>query len=124
MWLPLPGEDTASHAGETFSDITDQAPVQHVQLVQTGSVATHSTGLIMCVYSCSPFEVQVSEEAGPQKVRAWGPGLETGMVGKSADFVVEAIGTEVGTLGTSHRWWGWGSKYGTEWSCNTLFMSL
>uniref|UniRef100_A0A8D3CQE7 Filamin C, gamma b (actin binding protein 280) n=1 Tax=Scophthalmus maximus TaxID=52904 RepID=A0A8D3CQE7_SCOMX len=48
-----------------------------------------------------PFEVQVSEEAGPQKVRAWGPGLETGMVGKSADFVVEAIGTEVGTLGFS-----------------------
>ena len=26
-------------------------------------------------------------------------GLETSMVGKSADFVVEAIGTEVGTLG-------------------------
>lgn len=48
----------------------------------------------------SPFEVHVSGEAGPQKVRAWGPGLETGMVGKSADFVVEAIGTEVGTLGT------------------------
>lgn len=53
--------------------------------------------------SFSPFEVQVSEEAGPQKVRAWGPGLETGMVGKSADFVVEAIGTEVGTLGTSRQ---------------------
>ncbi|XP_019753210.1 filamin-C-like isoform X3 [Hippocampus comes] len=49
----------------------------------------------------SPFQVYVSEEAGPQKVRAWGPGLETGMVGKSADFVVEAIGTEVGTLGFS-----------------------
>ncbi|XP_065146018.1 filamin-C isoform X1 [Paramisgurnus dabryanus] len=49
----------------------------------------------------SPFEVTISEEAGPQKVRAWGPGLETGMVGKSADFVVEAIGTEVGTLGFS-----------------------
>uniref|UniRef100_A0A3Q2PCJ9 Filamin C n=1 Tax=Fundulus heteroclitus TaxID=8078 RepID=A0A3Q2PCJ9_FUNHE len=49
----------------------------------------------------SPFEVNVGEEAGPQKVRAWGPGLETGMVGKSADFVVEAIGTEVGTLGFS-----------------------
>ncbi|KAF3705380.1 Filamin-C [Channa argus] len=49
----------------------------------------------------SPFEVQVSEEVGSQKVRAWGPGLETGMVGKSADFVVEAIGTEVGTLGFS-----------------------
>uniref|UniRef100_A0A4W4H085 Calponin-homology (CH) domain-containing protein n=1 Tax=Electrophorus electricus TaxID=8005 RepID=A0A4W4H085_ELEEL len=49
----------------------------------------------------SPFEVLVSEDAGPQKVRAWGPGLETGMVGRSADFVVEAIGTEVGTLGFS-----------------------
>lgn len=51
----------------------------------------------------SPFEVQVSPEAGVQKVRAWGPGLETGQVGKSADFVVEAIGTEVGTLG---KWLG------------------
>ncbi|XP_077449768.1 filamin-C-like isoform X3 [Stigmatopora argus] len=49
----------------------------------------------------SPFEVCVGKEAGPQKVRAWGPGLETGMVGKSADFVVEAIGLEVGTLGFS-----------------------
>uniref|UniRef100_A0A8P4GRJ8 Calponin-homology (CH) domain-containing protein n=1 Tax=Dicentrarchus labrax TaxID=13489 RepID=A0A8P4GRJ8_DICLA len=49
----------------------------------------------------SPFEVEVSEEAGFQKVRAWGPGLKTGMVGKSADFVVEAIGTDVGTLGFS-----------------------
>lgn len=49
----------------------------------------------------SPFEVHISPEVGVQKVRAWGPGLETGMVGKSADFVVEAIGTEVGTLGFS-----------------------
>ncbi|XP_078533930.1 filamin-C isoform X3 [Lissotriton helveticus] len=49
----------------------------------------------------SPFEVLVGPEAGTQKVRAWGPGLETGVVGKSADFVVEAIGTEVGTLGFS-----------------------
>lgn len=48
---------------------------------------------------CSPFEVEVGGEAGVQKVRAWGPGLKTGMVGKSADFVVEAIGTDVGTLG-------------------------
>ncbi|XP_071982752.1 filamin-B isoform X2 [Engystomops pustulosus] len=47
----------------------------------------------------SPFEVQVGPEAGPQKVRAWGPGLFGGVVGKSADFVVESIGTEVGTLG-------------------------
>ncbi|TNN21820.1 Filamin-C [Liparis tanakae] len=54
------------------------------------------------LFTCfSPFEVQVSEGAGPQKVRAWGPGLEAGLVGRSADFVVEAIGTEVGTLGFS-----------------------
>lgn len=85
------GEDTAYHAGETLP--TDICLVSDI------------------CYTCymfftyihiihSPFEVQVSEEAGPQKVRAWGPGLETGMVGKSADFVVEAIGMEVGTLGT------------------------
>ncbi|XP_066452681.1 filamin-B isoform X10 [Eleutherodactylus coqui] len=47
----------------------------------------------------SPFEVQVGPEAGPQKVRAWGPGLSGGVVGRSADFVVESIGTEVGALG-------------------------
>lgn len=58
--------------------------------------------VILCIrfiVCCSPFEVEVGEEAGFQKVRAWGPGLKTGMVGKSADFVVEAIGTDVGTLG-------------------------
>ncbi|XP_066436816.1 filamin-A isoform X1 [Eleutherodactylus coqui] len=49
----------------------------------------------------SPFEVKVGMECGPQKVRAWGPGLEGGVVGKSADFVVEAIGDDVGTLGFS-----------------------
>ncbi|XP_040215154.1 filamin-B isoform X2 [Rana temporaria] len=47
----------------------------------------------------SPFEVQVGPEAGPQKVRAWGPGLTGGVVGKSADFVVESIGPDVGSLG-------------------------
>ncbi|KAI1890363.1 hypothetical protein AGOR_G00152960 [Albula goreensis] len=47
----------------------------------------------------SPFEVQVGPEAGPQKIRAFGPGLEGGMVGKSADFVVESVGTDVGVLG-------------------------
>uniref|UniRef100_A0A8B9LQT0 Filamin C, gamma a (actin binding protein 280) n=1 Tax=Astyanax mexicanus TaxID=7994 RepID=A0A8B9LQT0_ASTMX len=54
--------------------------------------------LKICTY---PFEVEVGVQAGLQKVRAWGPGLKTGMVGKSADFVVEAIGTEVGSLGFS-----------------------
>ncbi|XP_064559227.1 filamin-C isoform X1 [Zonotrichia leucophrys gambelii] len=49
----------------------------------------------------SPFEVQVSPQPGTQKVRAWGPGLEGGVVGRPADFVVEAVGTEVGTLGFS-----------------------
>lgn len=56
-------------------------------------------GNMVSFLCCSPFEVEVGEEAGFQKVRAWGPGLKTGMVGKSADFVVEAIGTDVGTLG-------------------------
>ncbi|XP_074872776.1 filamin-A isoform X4 [Carettochelys insculpta] len=49
----------------------------------------------------SPFEVKVGPECGSQKVRAWGPGLEGGIVGRSADFVVEAIGDDVGTLGFS-----------------------
>lgn len=44
----------------------------------------------------------MSSEAGPQQVRAWGPGLEGGVVGKSADFVVEAVGDDVGTLGKFH----------------------
>ncbi|KAF5899201.1 filamin-B isoform X2 [Clarias magur] len=47
----------------------------------------------------SPFEVLIGPEAGPQKIRAWGPGLEGGIVGKSADFVVESVGTDVGVLG-------------------------
>lgn len=49
----------------------------------------------------SPIEVKVGAEASAQKVRAWGPGLECGVVGKSADFVVEAVGDNVGTLGNS-----------------------
>ncbi|XP_062418891.1 filamin-A isoform X2 [Pungitius pungitius] len=49
----------------------------------------------------SPIEVKIGAEADPQKVRAWGPGLECGIVGKSADFVVEAVGDNVGTLGFS-----------------------
>ncbi|XP_029292513.1 filamin-A isoform X5 [Cottoperca gobio] len=49
----------------------------------------------------SPIEVKIGAEASQQKVRAWGPGLEHGVVGKSADFVVEAVGDNVGTLGFS-----------------------
>lgn len=51
----------------------------------------------------SPIEVKIGAEAGPQKVRAWGPGLEGGVVGKSADFVVEAVGDNIGTLGKEAR---------------------
>ena len=32
-------------------------------------------------------------------MRAYGPGLEGGKVGKSADFVVETTGNDVGQLG-------------------------
>nr|XP_020466872.1 filamin-B isoform X2 [Monopterus albus] len=47
----------------------------------------------------SPFEVAVGQEAGPQQIRAWGPGLEGGVVGKPATFIVESVGTDVGVLG-------------------------
>ncbi|KAK5871946.1 hypothetical protein PBY51_012685 [Eleginops maclovinus] len=47
----------------------------------------------------SPFEVSVGREAGSQQIRAWGPGLEGGIVGKPAAFVVESVGTDVGVLG-------------------------
>lgn len=61
----------------------------------------------VCFLSFSPFDVHVGSEAGPQKIRAWGPGLEGGVVGRSADFVAESIGTDVGVLGettgASHR---------------------
>lgn len=58
-----------------------------------------SLSTLLCGFLYSPFEVKVGTECGNQKVRAWGPGLEGGVVGKSADFVVEAIGDDVGTLG-------------------------
>ncbi|XP_071374523.1 filamin-B [Centroberyx affinis] len=47
----------------------------------------------------SPFEVGVSPKAGPQMIRAWGPGLEHGVVEMSADFVVESVGATAGMLG-------------------------
>uniref|UniRef100_A0A8B9JFG6 Filamin B n=1 Tax=Astyanax mexicanus TaxID=7994 RepID=A0A8B9JFG6_ASTMX len=50
-------------------------------------------------YVNDPFEVVVGPEAGAQKIRAWGPGLEGGIVGRSADFVAESIGSDVGVLG-------------------------
>ncbi|KAM6306964.1 LOW QUALITY PROTEIN: filamin-C-like [Podargus strigoides] len=46
---------------------------------------------------CNPFEVTVSPPCGA----AEGPGLVRGMVGHSTEFVVEATGTDVGTLGFS-----------------------
>ncbi|XP_061423004.1 filamin-A-like [Lethenteron reissneri] len=49
----------------------------------------------------SPFEVEVGPAAGEQKVRAWGPGLRSGLVDHPAHFVVEAIGDDIGTLGFS-----------------------
>ncbi|XP_022533122.2 filamin-A isoform X2 [Astyanax mexicanus] len=47
----------------------------------------------------SPFKVHVGPKAGPQKIRAWGPGLEGGTVGMAASFLVEATGAESGMLG-------------------------
>ena len=48
----------------------------------------------------SPFKVGVWPRAGPQVVRAWGPGLQGGVVGMSADFVVESICAE--EIGRAH----------------------
>ncbi|XP_061582652.1 filamin-B-like isoform X1 [Cololabis saira] len=47
----------------------------------------------------SPFEVAVGAKAGPQQIRAWGPGLEGGIVGKAAAFVVESVDADAGVLG-------------------------
>lgn len=93
------GEDTASPAGEDDRLHVALQRAQYGALGASRRSIDPDVSASVCVLS--PFEVHVSAEVGPQKVRAWGPGLETGMVGKSADFVVEAIGTEVGTLGTS-----------------------
>lgn len=77
-------------------------------LLESMSVPVYSSSnRVLCMwtfwlwtlYWFSPFEVLVGPEAGPQKIRAWGPGLEGGIVGKSADFVVESVGTDVGVLG-------------------------
>jgi len=49
----------------------------------------------------SPFQVNIAQEAGKQKVRAFGPGLSGGMVDYPAEFVVETTGEDVGQLGFS-----------------------
>lgn len=87
-----PGEAIPSHAG-----IFQCLPVGFFYF--NNAYLHKSCVMVHHFVLCSPFEVEVGGEAGVQKVRAWGPGLKTGMVGKSADFVVEAIGTDVGTLG-------------------------
>lgn len=81
-------------AGET-TGIQPHVPAEEVLLGAGQRLSAPPCGTPIC----SPFEVKVGTECGNQKVRAWGPGLEGGVVGKSADFVVEAIGDDVGTLG-------------------------
>lgn len=88
---PSPGEGSTSPAGTVHTS----AIYRKIQL------DPNELFLDFCSHSAlfSPIEVKISPEAGQQKVRAWGPGLEAGVVGKSADFVVEAVGDNVGTLG-------------------------
>lgn len=84
---PSPGADNTFPAGtHTHMDTTTEPH---------GLVSVTDCSLL----HFSPIEVKIGAEAGQQKVRAWGPGLEGGIVGKSADFVVEAVGDNVGTLG-------------------------
>lgn len=86
---PSPGVGSTSPAG-THTHKQTHNPVTLLECVQV----VHDSLVLF-----SPIEVKVGPEAGQQKVRAWGPGLEGGVVGKSADFVVEAVGDNVGTLG-------------------------
>ncbi|KAM7367447.1 hypothetical protein PAMP_015347 [Pampus punctatissimus] len=47
----------------------------------------------------SPFKVSVTEGCDPSRVRAYGPGLEEGLVNKSNRFTVETRGAGTGGLG-------------------------
>ncbi|KAI5617955.1 filamin-C isoform X4 [Silurus asotus] len=47
----------------------------------------------------SPFRVSVTEGCDPSRVRAYGPGLEEGLVNKSNRFTVETRGAGTGGLG-------------------------
>lgn len=85
---PSPGADSTSPAGIHTGMDTNAAIELHGLVTKADPSAPFS-----------PIEVKIGAEAGQQKVRAWGPGLEGGVVGKSADFVVEAVGDNVGTLG-------------------------
>lgn len=73
--------------------------IRQVERIVLSNPLLCSFSMLLLFLPSSPFEVQVGPEAGMQKVRAWGPGLHGGIVGRSADFVVESIGSEVGTLG-------------------------
>lgn len=92
---PSRGAARTSGAGEAPTQCSE--PMRCNPLSCSGRCPSAHTPVWLFLYS--PFEVKVGTECGNQKVRAWGPGLEGGVVGKSADFVVEAIGDDVGTLG-------------------------
>ncbi|MEE6528283.1 hypothetical protein FKM82_030405, partial [Ascaphus truei] len=47
----------------------------------------------------SPFRVAVTEGCDPSRVRAYGPGLEGGLLNKSNRFTVETRGAGTGGLG-------------------------
>lgn len=46
----------------------------------------------------SPFKVKVSSPPMPENVKAYGPGLDNGVVGQEGNFVVETKEAGAGTL--------------------------
>lgn len=90
---PAALESTASPSagGAPTSQRGDAFTTAHVNILFSGSRWSF--------LAFSPFEVAVAEEAGPQQIRAWGPGLEGGVVARPAVFVVESVAAEVGELG-------------------------
>lgn len=49
----------------------------------------------------SPFAVNATRGCNPGKVRAYGPGLEQGIVNQKNTFTVETKGAGIGALGLS-----------------------
>lgn len=97
LWSPARTLSPSRGAARTSG--AGEAPGRALRAQAAGFSPCWALSTPACGSFHSPFEVKVGTECGNQKVRAWGPGLEGGVVGKSADFVVEAIGDDVGTLG-------------------------
>ena len=83
-------EGTVSDNGDGTFDVTFDPPEPGKFQVHVRWDGQHVTG--------SPFKVKVSSPPMPDKVRAYGPGLDNGIVGQEGNFVVETKDAGAGTL--------------------------